>query len=155
MQAGDAAPDFTALDQQGQTRSLKDFRGHPLVLYFYPRASTSGCTVEAQGFRDSYARFRRHGVAIVGVSPDTVAAQKKFAGHESLPFPLLADAERTVCHAYGVLQQKSMYGRKFLGVVRTTVLMDGRGVVRQVLAPVRPAGHAEEVLEALRRLELI
>lgn len=154
MQAGDRAPSFSLPDQSGQIRKLSDFRGQPLVLYFYPRASTSGCTVEAQEFRDHYAAFRRRGIAIVGASPDTVAAQKKFADHESLPFPLLADAERSLCQAYGVLQPKSMYGRKFLGVVRTTFLIDSKGVVRAVLEKVKPAGHAEEVLEEIKKLEL-
>lgn len=152
MEAGDLAPDFALPDQDGQTRKLRDFRGRPLVLFFYPRASTSGCTTEAQGFRDHYAAFQKLGVAVVGASPDTVAAQKKFAVKESLPFPLLADAERSLCQAWGVLGEKSMYGRKFLGVVRTTVLVDGQGVVRQVLSRVKPAGHAEEVLRALGAL---
>lgn len=155
MVAGEPAPAFSLPDQEGRLRTLDEFRGHPLVLYFYPRASTSGCTLEAREFRDHYAKFRRHGVAVVGVSPDTVAAQKKFAQHESLPFPLLADAERAFCQAAGVVQTKSMYGRKFLGVVRTTVLVDGGGTVRRVLAPVKPAGHADQVLRALRELNLI
>lgn len=136
-------------------RTLAEFAGHPLVLYFYPRAGTSGCTVEAQEFREHYARFRRRGIAVVGASPDTIAAQKKFAQHESLPFPLLADAERRLCRDYGVLRQKSMYGRKFLGVVRTTFLVDGAGVVRQLLAPVKPVGHAALVLVQLQELGLI
>lgn len=155
MQAGDPAPDFSLPDQDGQTRRLRDFRGRPLVLFFYPRASTSGCTTEAQGFRDHYAEFQRLGVAVVGASPDTVAAQKKFAVNEKLPFPLLADAERSLCAAWGVLGEKSMYGRKFLGVVRTTVLVDPKGVVRRVLSKVKPAGHAEEVLRALTSLGMV
>jgi peroxiredoxin Q/BCP len=149
MEAGDAAPDFALPDQDGHTRRLRDFHGRPLVLFFYPRASTSGCTTEAQGFRDRHADFQKLGVAVVGASPDTVAAQKKFAVNQKLPFPLLADAERSLCQAYGVLGEKSMYGRKFLGVVRTTVLVDGEGMVRRVLRKVKPAGHAEEVLRAL------
>lgn len=155
MVAGEPLPAFSLPDQEGRLLTPAAFRGHPLVLYFYPRASTSGCTREAQEFRDHYAKFRRHGVAVVGASPDTVAAQKKFALHESLPFPLLADAGRALCHACGVVQTKTMYGRKFLGVVRTTLLVDGAGTVRRVLAPVKPAGHAAEVLQALRELRLI
>ena len=155
MQSGDSAPDFSLPDQDGHVRRLRDFRGRPLVLFFYPRASTSGCTTEAQGFRDHYAEFQKLGVSLVGASPDTVAAQKKFAVNQSLPYPLLADAERSLCAAYGVLGEKSMYGRKFLGVVRTTVLVDGQGVVRRVLSKVKPAGHAEEVLRALVALALV
>ena len=155
MQAGDSAPDFSLPDQDGHPRRLREFRGRPLVLFFYPRASTSGCTTEAQGFRDHYAEFQRLGVAVVGASPDTVAAQKKFAVNEKLPFPLLADAERSLCAAWGVLGEKSMYGRKFLGVVRTTVLVDSEGVVRRVLSKGKPAGHAEEVLRALTSLGMV
>lgn len=155
MEAGDLAPDFALPDQDGQTRKLRDFRGRPLVVFFYPRAGTSGCTTEAQGFRDHFAAFQKLGVHVVGASPDTVAAQKKFAVNQKLPFPLLADAERSLCAAWGVLGEKSMYGRKFLGVVRTTVLVDAKGVVRRVLSKVKPVGHAEEVLRALVGLGLV
>ncbi|MGH9394678.1 MAG: thioredoxin-dependent thiol peroxidase [Terriglobales bacterium] len=150
MEIGDQAPEFVVPDQSGQMRSLAEFRGRPLVLFFYPRASTSGCTVEAQGFRDAAARFERAGVALVGASPDTVAAQKKFAENERLPFPLLADAEKQLCQAYGVLGEKSLYGHKYIGVVRTTVLIAADGRVARVWAPVKPVGHAAEVLAALR-----
>lgn len=150
MNVGDKAPDFAVPDQSGAVRRLAEFRGRPLVLFFYPRASTSGCTIEAQGFRDAAAKFARAGVALAGASPDTVAAQKKFADREKLPFPLLADADKKLCEAYGALGEKSLYGRKYIGVVRTTVAIGGDGRVTHIWSPVKPAGHAEAVLEAVR-----
>lgn len=149
MRAGEPAPDFSLPDQEGREIHLHDLGGQPVVLFFYPRASTSGCTLEARGFRDAHARFRRRGVAVLGASPDTVKAQKRFAESEKLPFPLLADADRSLCQRYGVLQEKSMYGRKFLGVVRTTFLIGADGVIRRVFEKVTPAGHADAVLQAL------
>src|SRR6185312_1213858 len=139
-------PRWGVSDQDGKLRQVEEFRGRPLVLFFYPRASTSGCTIEAREFRDAYATFQRRGVAIVGASPDTVRAQKKFAEAEGLPFALLADAGRELCERYGVLKEKSMYGRKYVGVERTTLLIAPDGSVMQRLAPVKPKGHAAQVL---------
>jgi len=150
MKIGDKAPDFAAPDQSGAQRRLGDFLGRPLVLFFYPRASTSGCTIEAQGFRDAAAKFMRAGVALVGASPDSVSAQAKFASQEKLPFPLLADADKKVCEGYGVLGEKSLYGRKYVGVVRTTFWIDANGRIAQVWSLVKPAGHAEAVWAAMR-----
>ncbi|HWG36569.1 MAG TPA: peroxiredoxin [Terriglobales bacterium] len=150
MKIGDKAPDFAVPDQSGAVRRLAEFRGRPLVLFFYPRASTSGCTIEAQGFRDAAAKFARAGIALAGASPDTVAAQKKFADNEHLPFSLLADADQKLCEAYNVMGEKSLYGRKYYGVIRTTVLIVGDGRIARIWSPVKPAGHAEAVLEAVR-----
>ena len=152
VEAGQSAPEFEATDQEQRTVRLADFRGRPLVLYFYPRASTPGCTVEARGFRDLYAELQRRGAAVVGVSPDTVRAQKKFCDHERLPFPLLADHDRELARRYGVLQEKSLYGRLFLGVARTTFLIGPDGVVRRVFAKVKVKEHARQVLDALATL---
>lgn len=154
MREGLPAPDFTLEDQDGHPVRLSGFQGHPVVLFFYPRAGTSGCTVEVREFRDAYAEFQRLGVAVVGASPDTVKAQKKFQQQESLPFPLLADATRAVAELYGVVKEKNMYGRKVTGVARTTVLIGRDGVVRRVLGRVKPEGHAAEVLAAILSLGL-
>ena len=150
---GSPAPDFTATDQDGETVHLAALRGTPVVLYFYPRASTPGCTIEAREFRDAMSEFKRRGVAVIGVSPDTARAQKKFQQHECLPFPLLADADRTVANAYGVIRQRSMYGRLFNGVSRITFLIDAQGTVQRVFDPVKPKGHAAAVLAALDEMK--
>ena len=149
---GSHAPDFTASDQDGQTVRLANLRGKPVVLYFYPRASTPGCTIEARKFRDAYARIQELGAVVLGVSPDTIKAQKKFQINEGLPFPLLADADRTLALAYGVIREKSMYGRLFKGVSRMTFIIDGEGVVRRVFEQVKPKEHAAEVIAALEEL---
>lgn len=154
MREGLPAPDFSLLDQEGREVRLQDLRGQPVVLFFYPRAMTSGCTVEAREFRDAYARFRQRGVVVLGASPDPVKAQKRFADKEQLPFPLLADETRSLAERYGVLKEKNMYGRKVIGVARTTVLIGRDGVVRRVLARVKPAGHAEEVLREIQAVGL-
>lgn len=154
MREGCPAPDFTTADQDGDLVRLGEFQGRPVVLFFYPRAGTSGCTVEAREFRDAHARFQRLGVVVLGASPDTVKAQKKFQEKESLPFPLLADEKREIAELYGVLKEKNMYGRKVIAVARTTVLIGRDGVVRRVLSRVKPEGHAEEVLREIQALRL-
>jgi len=136
----------------GGTWSLKEASGKKLVIYFYPRDLTSGCTREAQDFRDLHAAFRKAGVQVVGVSRDPVASHDKFAARESLPFPLLADLHEKVCKLFDVIKQKSMYGRKYLGVERSTFLLDGTARLRQEWRKVKVPGHAEEVLEAAQRL---
>jgi len=121
---GSHAPLFSAPDADGQTVSLGDLcRKHAVVLYFYPKDNTSGCTKEACAFRDSYEAFKRAGVALVGVSPDSSASHRKFADKHQLPFPLVSDADKQICEAYGVWQEKSMYGRKYMGVARTTFVI--------------------------------
>lgn len=150
---GQPAPDFTLLDQNGEETTLSKLKGSPVVLYFYPKDNTSGCTKQACGFRDDHAAFENIGARILGVSPDPVASHAKFAGKHELPFTLLADPEKTVCQAYGVWKEKSMYGRKYMGVERTTFLIDAQGIVRQIFPKVKVTGHVEAVLKAVEELE--
>ena len=152
IKTGSKVPDFSLPATGGGTWRLKDAAGRKLVLYFYPRDMTSGCTREAQDFRDSYAAFRKAGVEVVGVSRDSVASHDKFTSKESLPFPLLADSDERVCRLFDVIKPKSLYGRKYLGVERSTFLLDGKGVLRQAWRKVKVPGHAEVVLEAARSL---
>lgn len=154
MQESQAAPDFQILDDTGKLVSLQQFRGRPVVLYFYPRASTPGCTVEAQEFRDHFAEFERRGVTILGVSPDTVKAQKKFKDAQQIPYLLLADEQRELAQLYEVLKEKNMYDKKVIGVERTTFLLDPQGHIAHIFCRVKPAGHAQEVLDELERMKL-
>ena len=152
IKTGAKVPAFSLPTTGGGTWSLKDAAGGKLVIYFYPRDLTSGCTREAQDFRDLYAAFRKAGVEVVGVSRDGVASHDKFAAKESLPFPLLADTDEKVCRLFDVIKPKSLYGRKYLGVERSTFLVDGEGRLRQEWRKVKVPGHAEAVLEAARSL---
>jgi len=152
IKAGAKVPPFSLPMTGGGTWSLKDGAGRKLVIYFYPRDMTSGCTREAQDFRDLYPKFRKAGAEIVGVSRDSVASHDKFTAKESLPFPLLADADEKVCKLFDVIKQKSLYGRKYLGVERSTFLLDGTGRLTQEWRKVKVPGHAEKVLEAAQRL---
>jgi peroxiredoxin Q/BCP len=152
IKPGAKVPDFSLPMTGGGTWRLKDAAGGKLVVYFYPRDMTSGCTRESQDFRDLAPAFRKAGAQIVGVSRDPVASHDKFAARESLPFPLLADTEETVCRLFDVIKPKSLYGRKFLGVERSTFLLDGGGRLRQEWRKVKVPGHAEAVLEAAQRL---
>jgi peroxiredoxin Q/BCP len=147
---GDQAPDFELPDQDGRELRLQDFRGKPVVLYFYPKASTPGCTTQACGVRDHQADYAKAGAAVLGVSPDPVAKVKKFHDQQSLNFDLLADEGHHVADAYGVWVEKSMYGRKYFGNERTTFVIDSEGVVADVLRKVKPAEHDALVLDALR-----
>jgi peroxiredoxin Q/BCP len=149
---GSKVPQFTLPMTGGGSWSLKDAAGQKLVIYFYPKDMTSGCTRESQDFRDLHAAFRKAGAQIVGVSRDSVASHDKFAAKEALPFPLLADTEERVCKLFDVIKPKSLYGRKYLGVERSTFLLDGSARVRQEWRKVKVPGHAEEVLEAAQRL---
>ena len=149
---GDHAPDFTVLTDTGETLTLSDLQGKPVVLYFYPKDDTSGCTTEACEFRDLFPRFKRDKAVVLGVSPDPVASHAKFKTKYELPFILLADTEKVISQAYGVWKEKSMYGRKYMGVERTTFIIDAAGRIAQVFAKVKPAGHAEEVMAALKAL---
>ena len=151
MQPGesDIAPDFTLPDQNGTDVSLSDFRGRKVILYFYPKDDTSGCTQQACELRDSAATIDARGAVVLGVSPDPVASHRKFRDKYSLPFTLLADGGNRVCELYGVWKEKSMYGRKYWGVERTTFVIDEDGVITKVLPRVKPAEHAELVLSAL------
>jgi thioredoxin-dependent peroxiredoxin len=149
-EVGDHAPDFSLSDHDGRTVSLSDFRGRNVVLYFYPKDDTSGCTTQACGIRDNIAAFDATGAVVLGVSPDSVRSHVKFREKYELNFPLLADPDHEVAEAYGVWQEKSMYGRTYMGVARTTFVIDGDGVISAVLPKVRPATHAGEVLEILQ-----
>lgn len=146
---GQKAPDFRAKDQDGKTWSLGDFRGKDLVLYFYPKDDTPGCTKQACGFRDSIHHFTKTGAAVVGVSPDTVESHKRFAEKHGLVFTLLADPDHKIAEAYDVWQEKNMYGKRFFGVTRSTFVIDPDGVIRKVYGRVRVEGHPEELLEVL------
>ena len=151
-EAGDAAPDFRLPSTEGRDISLRDFQGGIVVLYFYPKDMTSGCTTEACDFRDRHAALAEAGAVVLGVSPDPIASHGKFIAKHSLPFPLLADVDHVAQNAYGVRKEKSMYGRTYLGVERSTFLIDGRGILRKSWRKVKVAGHAEDVLEAVRAL---
>jgi peroxiredoxin Q/BCP len=147
--AGGSAPDFVAVDDTGVTRHLLDFRGRPLVLYFYPADDTPGCTKEACHFRDDYSDYQKAGVTILGVSPDTVNSHAKFKTKYQLPFPLLADEGHKICEIYGVWGPKKLMGREYEGVLRTTFLIDKQGSISRVFENVRPSEHSAEVLKEL------
>jgi peroxiredoxin Q/BCP len=150
VKVNDKAPEFTLPDQNGKEVSLKDFRGRYVVLYFYPRADTPGCTVEACEFRDSYRKIQNTGAVILGISPDQPKAQKKFEEKYELPFTLLGDADKKVCNAFGVIQEKNMYGKKVMGVARSTFIIGPDGKIKHIFEKVKPLGHAEEVLSYLK-----
>jgi thioredoxin-dependent peroxiredoxin len=152
LAAGDKAPAFTLPRDGGATVSLKDFMGRNLVLYFYPKADTPGCTREAIAFSRLRAAFAKAGTDILGVSADSVAAQDKFKSKHGLKIPLASDETRKMLTAYGAWGEKSLYGRKFMGIIRKTYLIDGKGRIARVWPKVRVEGHAEEVLEAARAL---
>ncbi len=149
---GELAPDFTLPDQDGNDVKLSDLRGRPVVLYFYPKADTPGCTTQACGIRDHRGDYEKTGAKVVGVSPDTVSAQKKFAEKYDLDFTLLADADHEVADLYGVWGEKKMYGKTYMGVQRATFVIDPEGVVAHVIPKASPKTHDEVVLEALRQL---
>jgi len=150
MNIHDKAPDFTLQDENGKEISLKDLRGKVMVLYFYPRADTPGCTIEACEFRDTYKQIQKTGAVILGISPDTPQAQKKFQEKFKLPFSLLADADKKVADAFGVLQEKNMYGKKVMGIVRSTFIIGPDGKIQHIFPKVKAEGHAGEVLTYLK-----
>jgi peroxiredoxin Q/BCP len=152
VDVGDKAPAFTLPADGGGKISLKDFKGKPVVLYFYPKDDTSGCTAEACAFRDALPNFSKVKAAIVGISRDSVESHDKFKKKYGLTFPLVSDEDGKVCEAYGTWVEKSMYGRKYMGIERSTFLLDGEGVVRNVWRKVKVPGHAEEVLKAVAAL---
>jgi thioredoxin-dependent peroxiredoxin len=148
---GDKAPDFALPDQNGETVKLKDLRGETVVLYFYPKANTSGCTVQACGVRDRKADYAAAGARVVGISPDEVKEVDKFAGKHDLDFTLLADADHAVAEKYGTWVEKSMYGNKYMGVQRATFIIDPKGKIARVFPKVQPKKHDDLVLAALKR----
>ena len=146
LEVGTMAPDFALPDQNGTIRRLLDFRGKKVVLYFYPKDMTAGCTKQACGFGELYPQFREKGAVVLGISKDTVASHKKFAEKYNLPFLLLSDPERTVIEAYGVWQEKKLYGRTTMGVVRTTYLIDEAGIIQKAMGKVKAADNPGEML---------
>jgi peroxiredoxin Q/BCP len=153
ISAGSPAPDFTLPDQDGRDHSLSDYQGRPVVLYFYPKDDTPGCTKEACGFRDDYSAYQEAGVTILGVSPDNSKSHTKFINKFDIPFTLLADTDRKVVKMFDVWGLKKQFGREFEGVLRTTFLIGGDGEIVKVFEKVRPANHSAEILAALEELE--
>lgn len=147
---GKKAPDFTLSDQDGNKVKLSDFKGKHVVLYFYPKDNTSGCTKEACNFRDTFPEFKKVDAVILGVSPDSVSSHKKFAEKYDLPFRLLADEDKKVVEKYGVWKEKNMYGKKYMGVERTTFVIDPEGKIKKIFPKVKVDNHHNEVLEALK-----
>ena len=153
VEVGQHTPDFTLSDQTGEEITLSRFQGQPVVLYFYPKDDTPGCTTQACAFRDARTEYEMLGAKVIGVSPDSVKSHRKFADKHYLSFTLVADTEKSVCESYGVWQEKLMYGKKSMGVVRSTYVIDGQGVIRQIFAKVKVDGHSEAVLQAIRAIK--
>lgn len=150
LEVGIKAPDFSLPDQDGKSVTLKSFKGKQVVLYFYPKDDTSGCTKEACDFRDSLAPLKKAGAVVVGVSKDGQAAHQKFIAKYGLPFALLSDEDAAVCTAYGVYKEKSMYGRKYMGIERTTFVIDTTGRIKALFRKVKVPGHVDDVLAAVK-----
>ena len=150
LEEGKKAPAFSLFNQDGTKISLKDFSGKKIVLYFYPKDDTSGCTKEACSFRDSFPKFKKSDAVILGVSPDSVKSHKKFSEKYDLNFDLLADEDKKVVQLYNVWKEKSMYGKKYMGVERTTFIIDEKGKIKKIFPKVKVDGHEKEVLEALK-----
>lgn len=149
LEIGKKAPDFKLKDQDGRERKLSDYKGKSIVLYFYPKDDTPGCTKEACSFRDNFARFKNEGIEVLGVSIDDESSHTKFREKYSLPFTLLADTEKDVVNKYGVWVEKNLYGKKSWGIARKTFLIDGEGKIRHIFNKVKTDIHAEEVLEKM------
>ena len=149
LKIGDQAPVFTGIDDQGKEVELKNFRGKKVILYFYPKDNTPGCTQESCDFRDVISRFKKKDTVVLGVSPDSVASHQKFKVKFSLPFPLISDEDHKIAMAYGTWQEKSMYGKQYMGIVRSTFVIDGNGLIFQVYEKVKVKGHVDEVLKTL------
>jgi thioredoxin-dependent peroxiredoxin len=152
IETGATAPQFTLPDQDGEPVSLSDYAGKTVILYFYPKASTPGCTVQACGVRDHLPNYAEAGAVVIGVSPDSVKRVRKFADEQALDFTLLADEDHVVCEAYGVWAEKSMYGRRYLGALRATFIIGPDGIVAHVIPRVTPRTHDDEVLAVLEQL---
>lgn len=152
LSVGDKAPAFSAPDDSGQTISNGDYKGKPFVLYFYPKDDTPGCTTEACTFTENIAAFNKVGVAVLGVSRDSVAKHKKFKEKYGLKFPLLADEDGSICEAYGTWGEKSMYGRKYMGIDRATFVINSQGVIAALWTKVKVPGHIEDVLKTVKAL---
>jgi thioredoxin-dependent peroxiredoxin len=148
LKEGSKAPAFSTTDGDGNKVNLKDYRGEKVVLYFYPKDDTPGCTKEACSFRDSFSDFKKRGIKVLGVSPDNEASHKKFANKFKLPFTLLTDPEHKIADSYQVYGEKKFMGRTYMGVLRTTFLIDEQGKIKKIFNKVKPDEHAEEVLDA-------
>ena len=149
IKSGDRAPDFKLQSTDDTQVRLSDFKGKKIVLYFYPKDDTPGCTKEACSFQENIGKLKKKGAVVLGISVDSVESHTKFAAKYHLEFPLLSDETKEVCKAYGVWQEKSMYGRKFMGIVRTTVVIDERGMIHHIFPKVKVEGHTQEVLDVL------
>jgi len=149
LQVGDRMPYFELPDQQGKLVKSSDFAGKPLVIYFYPKDDTPGCTKEACSFRDAFKEYQDRGVTVIGISADSPQAHGKFASKYELPFILLADKEKGVLNAFGAWGEKKMYGKSYEGIIRSTFVIDAQGTIKKVFPKVKPEGHAQEVLAAL------
>jgi peroxiredoxin Q/BCP len=150
MQEHEKVADFTLQNEDGEPVRLSDFAGKPVVLFFYPKADTPGCTIEACGFRDQFTKLQRAGAVVLGISRDTPKAQKKFKEKYHLPYTLLADIDEVVCNQFGVLKEKNMYGKKVIGIERTTFLIGPDQTITKIFPKVKPEGHAEEVRAAIK-----
>jgi peroxiredoxin Q/BCP len=147
LKEGMKAPGFEGIDQNGNTIKLSDFKGKKVVLYFYPKDNTPGCTAEACNLRDNWDSFSGKGFTVIGVSPDNEKSHKGFAGKYSLPFPLLADTSKTILNDYGVWGEKKMYGRSFMGVIRTTFIIDEKGIIEKIITKVDTSGHTKQIFD--------
>ena len=152
VEVGKKAPAFSLPDADGKKRSLKEFLGKKVILYFYPKDNTPGCTTEACDFRDSFPKFKNDDAVVLGMSPDSPQSHTKFAGKFELPFILLSDEKKEVLQKYDVWKEKSMYGRKYMGVVRTTMIIDEKGIVRKIYPKVKVTRHVEEVYKDLKEI---
>jgi len=149
LKVGQKAPEFTVVNDEGQKVKLSEFKGKKVVLYFYPKDDTPGCTTEACAFRDGIDEIKSHGAVVIGVSTDSVESHKKFKDKFDLNFPLLADADKKIVQAYGTWKEKSMYSKKYMGIERTTFIIDGQGKISHIFPKVKVDEHYDEVLEAL------
>jgi peroxiredoxin Q/BCP len=147
LKEGMRAPGFEGIDQNGKTTKLSDFAGKKVVLYFYPKDNTSGCTAEACNLRDNWNSFINKGFVVIGVSPDNEKSHKGFAGKFSLPFPLIADTSKKILNDYGVWGEKKMYGRSYLGVFRTTFIVDEKGIIEKIISKVDTAAHTKQIFD--------
>jgi len=149
LKKGDTAPDFKGIDQEGRIIQLNDFRGSKLILYFYPKDNTPGCTAEACDLRDNYKMWLTKGYKILGISPDSQLSHQKFIAKYNLPFPLIADEDKTIIKAYGAWGLKKLYGREYEGLLRTTFVIDEKGIIEEVFAKVKTKDHTNQILETI------
>jgi len=150
LKEGDKAPAFTGADQNGQKVSLADYKGKKIVLYFYPEDDTPTCTIQACNLRDNYALLKKHGFEIIGVSPDDAAKHKRFEAKFNLPFRLIADTSHKILEKYGVWDQKQMFGHKYMGVLRTTFVIDEKGIISKIFLRPKNKAHAEEIIASMK-----